>query len=44
MPSDDEDDEEFCAVGEYSGEVDARLGEADLGRGGGLYRGGGDRK
>jgi hypothetical protein len=37
MPSEDEDDEEFCAVGEYAGEGDAHLGEADLGLGGGLY-------
>ena len=44
MPSEDEDDEEFGAVGEYSGEEDARLGDADLGLGGGLYKGGGDRK
>ena len=44
MPSEYEDDEEFCAVGEYAGEEDAPLGEADLGLGGGLYRGGGDRK
>jgi hypothetical protein len=43
MPSEDEDDEELFAVGEYAGE-DALLGEADLGLGGGLYRGGGDRK
>ncbi len=44
MPSENEDDEEFCAVGEYAGEEDAHLGEADLGLGGGLYRGGDDRK
>ena len=44
MPSEDEDDEEFGAVGEYSGEEDARLGDSDLGLGGGLYKGGGDRK
>ncbi len=43
MPSDDEDDEELFAVGEYAGE-DGLLREGDLGLGGGLYRGGGDRK
>ncbi len=44
MPSEDEDDEELFAVGEYAGEEDAHRGEADFGLGGGLYRGGGDRK
>ncbi len=43
MPSDDEEDEELFAVGEYAGE-DALLGEGDLGLDGGLYSGGGDRK
>ena len=43
IPSDDVEDEELFAVGEYAGE-DGLLGERDSGLGGGLYRGGGDRK
>jgi hypothetical protein len=44
MPSDDEDEDELCAVGEYAGEDGLGLGDGDFGLGGGLYRGGGDRK
>ncbi len=44
MPSVDEDKEELFAVGEYAGKDGFFEGERDLGLGGGLYRGGGDRK
>jgi hypothetical protein len=44
MPSDDEDEEELFAVGEYTGEDGLFEGERDLDLGGGLYRGGGDRE